>query len=109
MTQRVRFLLACAFCVTGIAPHAAPPAGHRDESIVPSGKPIALFNGRDFAGLYTFLQDTKRADPRGVFTVRDGLLRISGDGFGYLSTERSYRDYRLVVEFKWGRQNFRGR
>ena len=72
--------------------------------------PVALFNGRDLAGFHTWLQDTKRDDPRGVFSVTpDGLLRISGDGFGYLATDKSFKDYRLVVEFRWGRRNWRGR
>jgi hypothetical protein len=61
-----------------------------------------LFNGKDLTGLTTWLKDTKRSDPRRVFRVEDGMLRITGDGFGYVSTEKQYRDYRLVVEYKWG-------
>ncbi len=79
------------------------------EPVVPKESPIRLWNGKDLTGLYTWLVDTKREDPRKVYSVQDGLLRISGDGFGYLATERSYRDYRLVVEFKWGKTNWRGR
>jgi hypothetical protein len=63
---------------------------------------LRLFNGKDLSGLTTWLQDTRTADPRGVFSVRDGAIRISGDGNGYLATERAYRDYRLVVEYRWG-------
>jgi hypothetical protein len=50
--------------------------------------------------------DTQRADPRRVFTVQNSLLRISGEGLGYLGTEREYRDYHLVAEFKWGQTNW---
>jgi hypothetical protein len=75
-----------------------------DGAIAPTQR-TPLFNGKDLSGLYTFLRDTKREDPRGVFSVRDGLLRISGDGYGYISTKRSYRNYRLVAEFKWGERN----
>ena len=35
------------------------------------------------------------------------MIRISGDGLGYLSTEREYKNYRLLVEFKWGHKNWR--
>jgi len=35
------------------------------------------------------------------------MIRISGDGLGYLATTRSFADYRLVVEFKWGTLNTR--
>lgn len=79
-----------------------------DEAVTPK-ECLALWNGKNLAGLTTWLGDTKREDPRKVYSVQDGLLRISGDGFGYLATEKSYRDYRLVVEFRWGKANWRGR
>jgi hypothetical protein len=65
---------------------------------------IRLFNGTDLTGLTTWLRDTKRNDPRKVFSARDGLLHISGDGFGYAATDKEYRDYHLVVEYKWGQR-----
>jgi hypothetical protein len=70
---------------------------------------VSLFNGKDLSGWTTWLGDTKREDPRRVYSVQDGMIRISGDGFGYLATEKIYRDYRLVAEFKWGARNWRGR
>jgi len=94
------FLLFTVSAVTG----AAEP----DAAVVPR-EVIELFNGRDLDGWTTWLVDTQREDPRGVYSVRDGVLRISGDGFGYLSTARAYQDYRLVVEVKWGTQDFRTR
>ena len=84
-------------------------AAAADEPITPA-EPTRLFNGKDLSGFHTWLGDTRREDPRRVFSVTDdGLLRISGDGFGYLSTDKPYRDYRLVAEFKWGTRNYRGR
>jgi len=65
----------------------------------------ALFNGKNLDGLYTWLVDTKRQDPRHVFTVTNGWLQISGDGLGYLATTGEYRDYTLVVEYRWGTAN----
>lgn len=76
-----------------------------EEAVSPRGEAIRLFNGRALAGWRSWLRDTKRDDPRGVFSVRDGMIRISGDGLGYLATARAYRDYRLVVEFRWGEKN----
>jgi hypothetical protein len=72
-------------------------------------EPIRLFNGTDLTGLSTWLRDTKRDDPRKVFSVRDGLLHISGDGYGYAATDKEYRDYHLVVEYKWGRRTDGGK
>jgi hypothetical protein len=68
--------------------------------------PIALFNGKDLSGWTTWLTDTKEADPRGVFSVKQGRLRISGDGRGCIATKQAFRDYRLVVEFEWGEKNY---
>jgi hypothetical protein len=73
------------------------------------GTAIPLFNGKDLSGFYTWLRDTQYEDPREVFSVVDGVIRISGDGFGYLATEGEYSDYHLSFEFKWGSRNWRGR
>ncbi len=86
---------------------ATPPA--RDAAIRPTDGPIKLFNGRNLAGLYTWLEDSRYADPKQVFTVADGILRISGDGYGGLITNQAYRDYHLIVEFKWGEKTWHGR
>jgi hypothetical protein len=72
-----------------------PPAAPPDEGVV-------LFNGKDFSGLTTWLKDTHREDPRKVFSVLDGMIHISGEGLGYVATEKEYRDYRVEVEYKWG-------
>jgi hypothetical protein len=32
----------------------------------------------------------------------DGTFDISGRGYGYVATKDSFRDYHLVLEFKWG-------
>jgi hypothetical protein len=51
--------------------------------------------------------DTHREDPLRVFTVVDQVdgapaIRVSGERWGGLVTRETYRDYRLVVEFRWG-------
>src|SRR5262249_21363436 len=62
----------------------------RAEPVAPKDT-VKLFNGKDLTGLTTWLKDTKREDPRKVFRVEEGLLRITGDGFGYVATEKEYR------------------
>lgn len=71
------------------------------EPVRPVRKSV-LFNGRDLTNFYVFLKDTGRRDPKAVFTVQNGMIRISGEAWGGLTTERDYADYRLVVEWKWG-------
>src|SRR5687767_13334223 len=68
-----------------------------------SGDPAFAFNGKDLEGWYTYLNGPKYADPDHVFTVTaDGMLRISGQGFGGITTKRAFKDYHLVAEWKWG-------
>src|SRR5579864_2569562 len=70
-------------------------------------KAIKLFNGKDLTNFYTFLKKYgKNNDPEKVFTVKDGMIRISGKVFGGLVTEKEYENYRLVVEFKWGKETW---
>jgi hypothetical protein len=89
---------------------ASSPASGPDEGppIVPRDV-VRLFDGKSLDGLYTFLKDTRYEDPRHVFTVENGLLHISGDGLGAILTKQAYRDYHLVVEFKWGRRTWHNR
>lgn len=86
---------------------AEPPA--RDTAVSPTDGPIKLFNGRNLEGFYTWIRDSQYSDPKKVFTVKDGMIHISGDGYGGLITNRSYRDYHLVVEFKWGEKTWGNR
>ena len=66
--------------------------------------PLKLFNGHDLEGWYTFLQGRGRdEDPKKVFTVKDGMIRISGEEWGCITTDSEYENYRLTTEFKWGR------
>ncbi|HKO79907.1 MAG TPA: DUF1080 domain-containing protein [Chitinophagaceae bacterium] len=66
-----------------------------------------LFNGKDISGWYTFLKTKgKSNDPDTVFSVNNGLLKITGKEFGYIVTERSFSNFHLVVEFKWGEKKY---
>ncbi len=61
---------------------------------------IQLFNGKDLNNWVFKLKDPA-VDPETVFTVKDGVIHISGDPFGYMRTKDSYSDYRLNVEWRW--------
>ena len=65
---------------------------------------LQLFNGQNLDGWYTFLQDRGRdTDPREVFTVQDGMIRISGEEWGCITTNKEYENYKILLEFKWGK------
>ena len=74
------------------------------EPVTPRGAVIIPFNGRDLTGWSTWLKTTGYADPDSVFSVHDGTIHISGEGFGYLATEGEYKDYHFSAEYKWGKK-----
>ncbi len=86
---------------TGVQPVLGQDTPIKPEETIP------LFNGKDLNGFSTWLKDDHREDPSGVFTVVDQIdevpaIRVSGEKFGGLVTRDSYRDYHLIVEFRWG-------
>jgi hypothetical protein len=94
------FLFALTLALSG---PAAPAAGQGDGT-------IRLFNGKDLTNFYTWLSAPakgekpygKNNDPEKVFTVNNGMIRVSGKVYGCFTTEKEYANYHLVVEFKWG-------
>ena len=49
-------------------------------------------------------------DPKDIWTfAKDGTFNISGRGYGYVATKENYRDYHLVLEFKWGTKTWGAR
>lgn len=41
-------------------------------------------------------------DPKDIWKVDTDQIHVSGRGYGYVATKQSFRDYHLVLEFKWG-------
>ncbi len=85
----------------------AGAVGSAPGTAVRPDRTIHLFDGKSLAPFYTWLVDDHRQDPLRVFSVVDQVdgapaIRISGERWGGLVTRDSYRDYRLVVEFRWG-------
>ncbi len=81
--------------------------GSASETAIRPDRTIHLFDGRSLAPFYTWLVDDHREDPLRVFSVVDQVdgvpaIRVSGERWGGLVTRDTYRDYRLVVEFRWG-------
>lgn len=100
-----------ALPVAAVALMAAPapaadeegiPSWARDVPKVKTAAPILEFNGKDLTGFYTYTKTNKYADPQKVFTVQDGMIRISGQDWGAVTTCGNYSNYVLVTEWKWG-------
>lgn len=89
---------------------AAEPESHETATAqAPANGPIRLFDGKSLAGCYTWLKDSKYEDPRKVFRVTGGMLHVTGDGLGGLVTKTAYRDYHLVLEYRWGEKTWHDR
>ena len=81
--------------------------GQGDSNTADQNPTIQLFNGHNLDGWYIFLKNRGRNnDPKGVFNVSDGILRISGEEWGCITTKKEYENYHLVAEFKWGEKTF---
>jgi len=85
----------------------AMPAAAAAQTATRPDNVIHLFDGKSLDGFYTWLVDSRREDPLRVFTVVDQVdgapaVRISGEKWGGLITRDAYRDYHLIVEFRWG-------
>jgi hypothetical protein len=91
-----------------------------------------LFNGRDLAGWETFMTKPdaawkvpglkrdaagkylepvgKNNDPLHVFTVErenaGGVIHVSGQGFGVMTTTESFGNFHLRVQVKWGEKKW---
>ena len=84
--------------------------GNNNSICTDQDSTIQLFNGHNLNGWYIFLENRGRNnDPKKVFTVNNGIIRISGEEWGCITTNKEYENYHLVAEFKWGEKTFKPR
>jgi Domain of Unknown Function (DUF1080) len=94
---RSSLVLFLAVCVL-----SAPSAFPAQEKMANDGW-VSLFNGKDFAGWYTYLNSRgKNKDSKGVFKVEDGMIHILESENGYLATNQDFSNVRIHAEYKWG-------
>lgn len=59
-----------------------------------------LFNGKDLSN-WNFIIDKNEVPAEQVYTIRDGKIYITGQPFGYMYTKKTYKNYKLHVEWRW--------
>lgn len=65
-------------------------------------KSISLFNQENLKGWYAFEPETgKHKQGLEVFAVENKMIRCYGKKAGYLMSKRSFRNFKLTVDFKW--------
>jgi hypothetical protein len=114
-TVLVSLILACLTCVSSAIAQTTQPSADAQP----------LFNGKNFAGWYTFIKgDGKNNDPQHIFQIDEGggggggggvihIYKDAVDGqpmpFGYIATEQEFGDYDLKFQYKWGTKRFGSR
>lgn len=86
----------------------------KTPEIQTAGPVVRLFNLKDSSGWYKYVDKSSKTngppgrnvDPDGVFKVAGGTIRISGEYWGTLTTEKEYDNYQLTVEFRWGKKTW---
>ncbi len=99
--------IVCLFIVLSSTAFAHSNPKNDPEGEKPKPKKIALFNKQNLDNWYVFIQDRGRnQDPKGVFTVNDGILHITGEEWGCITTNEEYENYTLIMEYKWGEKTY---
>ncbi len=82
----------------------------QSKDIPKHGRAVFTFNGTDLSQFDTFLRGSGlNSDPEHVFTVKNGVIHVSGTTMGYIVTRQEYKNYYLRAEFKWGEGTFGSR
>jgi len=104
ITRRFTCTLAASLLLTATLFAQTAP------TVPPHAKLKPLFNGKNFSGFDTLLQNHGiNNDPGKVFQIENGVLHISGEEFGGLVTKKNYENYYLRAEFKWGEKMYEPR
>ena len=97
----------CSFCTCTCADRRYFPD---DPVPVAPTEKIALFNGENYDGWDLWMKKDPFAKPaEEVFTVKDGAMHITGEGFGGCTTKEAYKDYHLKMQFRFTGEGFAGR
>ena len=93
-------ILSCFAVAVLLAGSFSPAAADDKDGFTP------LFNGKDLTGFYTYLRGHgKNNDPEKVFTVQDGMIRVTGKVFGCFVTEKEYENYHLRRRVQVGQED----
>jgi Domain of Unknown Function (DUF1080) len=66
-----------------------------------------MFNGKNLQGWSSFLRTSGlNNDPQQVFVVEKKMIHVRGKEFGYIITDKGYKDFHFSVDFKWGVEKY---
>ncbi|HNY14097.1 MAG TPA: DUF1080 domain-containing protein [Bacteroidales bacterium] len=100
MKIRTFVMMAAAMLVLAGTVQGQPKQSKEKQSRKAKPETVRLFNGKDLKNWAFHLKDPS-VDPSGVFTVKNGVINIKGEPFGYMRTKESFSDYTLTLEWRW--------
>lgn len=59
-----------------------------------------LFNGKDLSN-WNFIVDKNSVPADQVYSIKDGVIHIKGNPFGYMYTKEKYDNFKLHVEWRY--------
>ncbi|MEA4918905.1 DUF1080 domain-containing protein [Proteiniphilum sp.] len=60
-----------------------------------------IFNGKDLSN-WNLVVENNSVPGDQVFSVKDGVISIKGEPFGYMYTKEKYANFTLELEYRWG-------
>ena len=94
-----RAVFAVALGLVVLAAGGMAVAQEKAEEAIEPKETIVLFNGKDFSG-WAFCVRGKN-DPGNTFKVEDSLVKCAGRPGGYMRTEKAYKNYKFVMEWRF--------
>lgn len=65
-------------------------------------KKVTLFNQKDLKGWYAFGEEKGKINNASeLFSVENKMIRLYGSKSGYLMSEQSFKNFEMIVEFRW--------
>lgn len=99
-TSKLLITLFILALFAGISSDLNAQKGKKEKSQKPKAGTVQLFNGKDLKNWDFYLKDASKT-PAQVFTVKDGVIHITGDPFGYMRSKGEYSNYVLHVEWRY--------
>ncbi|MGB0766960.1 MAG: 3-keto-disaccharide hydrolase [Phycisphaeraceae bacterium] len=80
----------------------APITELTEAKDLPGGESFSLYDGKTLDGWYADVPDADdNPDIKPSFLIRDGMLVSMGRPLGHLITKKSFKDYRLEVQYRF--------
>lgn len=65
---------------------------------------ISLSKGNDLRAWNLFVDPKSNVSQSDVFSIKDGIIKISGNPFGYMYTKSKFSNFRLSLEWKYPKE-----